>query len=163
MTLWQPLASPIGELTLIGDGAALTEILFANSPRRETLRQSLPQGELPQAAEQLQAYFAGTLQHFTVPLAPKGTPFQTRVWALLREIPFAETTTYGALAALLGNPNASRAVGLANGSNPLPIIVPCHRVIGANGQLTGFAGGLPAKSWLLDWERHCKFFGADRE
>ncbi len=163
MTLWQPLESPIGELTLIGDGVALTEILFANSPRRDALRQSLPQGELPQAAEQLEAYFAGSLQHFTVPLAPKGTPFQSRVWALLREIPFAETTTYGALAAQLGNPNASRAVGLANGSNPLPIIVPCHRVIGANGQLTGFAGGLPAKSWLLDWERHCKFFGADRE
>ncbi len=163
MTLWQPLETPIGELTLIGDGTALAEILFANSPRRETLRQSLPQGELPQAAAELQAYFAGTLQNFTVPLAPQGTPFQTRVWALLRAIPFAETTTYGALAAQLGNPNASRAVGLANGSNPLPIIVPCHRVIGANGQLTGFAGGLPAKSWLLDWERHCKFFGADRE
>jgi len=163
MTLWQPLETPIGELTLIGDHSALTEILFANSPRRELLRQSLPTGELPLAAQELQAYFAGTLQQFTVPLAPKATAFQSRVWALLRQIPFAETTTYGTLAAQLGNPNAARAVGLANGSNPLPIIVPCHRVIGANGQLTGFAGGLPAKSWLLDWERHCKFFGADRE
>lgn len=163
MTHWQALESPIGELTLIGTGDALVEILFANSNRRDALRQSLPTGELPLAAQELKAYFAGTLQQFTVPLAPEGTPFQARVWALLREIPFAETTTYGALATQLGNPNASRAVGLANGSNPLPIIVPCHRVIGANGRLTGFAGGLPAKSWLLDWERHCKFFGADRE
>ncbi len=163
MTHWQALESPIGELTLIGTGDALVEILFANSTRRDALRQSLPTGELPLAAQELKDYFAGTLQQFTVPLAPEGTPFQARVWALLREIPFAETTTYGALATQLGNPNASRAVGLANGSNPLPIIVPCHRVIGANGRLTGFAGGLPAKSWLLDWERHCKFFGADRE
>lgn len=163
MTHWQALESPIGELTLIGTGDALVEILFANSNRRDALRQSLPTGELPLAAQELKAYFVGTLQQFTVPLAPEGTPFQARVWALLREIPFAETTTYGALATQLGNPNASRAVGLANGSNPLPIIVPCHRVIGANGRLTGFAGGLPAKSWLLDWERHCKFFGADRE
>jgi len=163
MTHWQPLETPIGELTLIGDGESLTEILFANSPRREALRQSLPQGELALAARELTAYFAGTLQSFTVPLAPRGTPFQLRVWELLRQIPYAETTTYGALAARLGNPQASRAVGLANGANPLPIIVPCHRVIGANGQLTGFAGGLPVKSWLLDRERHCKFFGADRE
>jgi methylated-DNA-[protein]-cysteine S-methyltransferase len=163
MTLWQPLETPIGELTLIGDGETLTEILFANSPRRKALRQSLLPGELPLAARELTAYFAGTLQAFTVPLAPRGTPFQLRVWELLRQIPYAETTTYGALAAQLGNPQASRAVGLANGANPLPIIVPCHRVIGANGQLTGFAGGLPAKSWLLDRERHCKFFGTDRE
>ncbi len=163
MTLWQPLPTPIGELTLIGDGTALSEILFASSPRRELIRHSLPPGELPQAAEELQAYFAGARQHFTVPLQPQGTPFQTQVWALLREIPYAETTTYGALAARLGNPNASRAVGLANGANPLPIIVPCHRVIGSNGQLTGYAGGLTTKSWLLDWERHCKLFGADRE
>ena len=163
MTLWQPLETPIGELTLIGDGETLTEILFANSPRREALRQSLPPGEIPHAARELTAYFAGTLQSFTVPLAPRGTPFQLRVWELLRQIPYAETTTYGALAAQLGNPQASRAVGLANGANPLPIFVPCHRVIGANGQLTGFAGGLPVKSWLLDRERHCKFFGADRE
>ena len=163
MTLWQPLASPIGDLTLLGHGETLTEILFANSPRREALRQALPEGELPLAAAELQAYFAGTLQSFTVPLAPRGTPFQLRVWELLRQIPYAETTTYGALARELGNPQASRAVGLANGANPLPIIVPCHRVIGASGRLTGFAGGLDAKAWLLAWERQCNFFGADRE
>lgn len=163
MTLWQPLATPIGELTLVGHGETLTEILFANSPRREALRQTLSEGELPLAAAELQAYFAGTLQRFTIPLNPRGTPFQAQVWALLREIPYAETTTYGALAARLGKPNASRAVGLANGANPLPIVIPCHRVIGASGRLTGFAGGLDAKAWLLAWERQCNFFGADRE
>jgi methylated-DNA-[protein]-cysteine S-methyltransferase len=161
--LWQALPTPIGELVLRGTPAALVEILFPNSPRLAIVKQTLPEGELRQAAAELTAYFAGTLRDFETPLAAEGTAFQKQVWQLLREIPFGHTTSYGALARQLGNPNASRAVGLANGSNPLPIIVPCHRVIGSTGKLTGFAGGLSTKSWLLDWEKHCKFFGADRE
>lgn len=161
--LWQSLSTPIGELVLRGTPAALVEILFPNSHRLAIVKQTLPEGELAQASAELSAYFAGTLRHFETPLAADGTAFQKQVWQLLREIPFGDTTSYGALARQLGNPNASRAVGLANGSNPLPIIVPCHRVIGSSGKLTGFAGGLSMKAWLLDWEKHCKFFGADRE
>ena len=159
MRIRHRLSTPIGELVLLGTPAALTEIRLPHSPAID----DAIDGELPLAAAEVNAYFAGTLREFTVPLAPVGTPFQQQVWCLLREIPFGETTTYGALALKLGNPNASRAVGLANGSNPLPLIVPCHRVIGSNGKLTGFAGGLPMKAWLLDWERHCNFFGADGE
>ena len=102
--------------------------------------------------DQLKAYFAGRLEAFDISLAPVGTTFQHRVWDALRAIPFGAQSTYGALAALLGKPSASRAVGLANGKNPLSIIVPCHRVIGANGLLTGYAGGLELKQWLLDHE-----------
>src|SRR5690606_40805710 len=102
---------------------------------------------------ELDAYFAGRLRAFSVPVAPRGTPFQQRVWAALREIPYGSTTTYGAIAAKLGAQAAVRAVGAANGANPIPIIVPCHRVIGANGSLTGFGGGLERKRFLLDLER----------
>ncbi len=159
MRVRQRLSTPIGELVLLGTPAGLTEIRFPHAARVD----DASDGELPQAAAEIEAYFAGKLREFTVPLAPVGTTFQHQVWRLLREIPFGATTTYGDLAQRLGNPNAARAVGLANGSNPLPIIVPCHRVIGSNGKLTGFAGGLPMKAWLLDWERHCNFFGADGE
>ncbi|MDX1983869.1 MAG: methylated-DNA--[protein]-cysteine S-methyltransferase, partial [Bryobacteraceae bacterium] len=102
---------------------------------------------------QLDAYFKGALHDFDVPLAPLGTPFQRNVWSALREIPYGRTISYGELARRIGNPSASRAVGLANGSNPIAIIVPCHRVIGANGKLTGFGGGLDVKRKLLDLER----------
>ena len=159
MRIQQRLSTPIGELVLVGTPMGLAEIRLPHA----AVVDNASEGELPQAAAQIEAYFAGKLQEFTVPLAPVGTPFQHQVWRLLREIPFGATTTYGALAQRLGNQNLSRAVGLANGSNPLPIIVPCHRVIGSNGKLTGFAGGLPMKAWLLDWERHCNFFGADGE
>jgi len=103
--------------------------------------------------EQLEEYFAGRRQEFDLPLDPRGTEFQRRVWQRLRSIAYGETTTYGTLARELGDPGASRAVGLANGSNPLPIVIPCHRVIGTDGSLTGFGGGLPVKQALLDLER----------
>ena len=108
---------------------------------------------LEQAAAELEAYFAGQLRTFTVPLAPAGTEFQHRVWAALREIPFGKTATYGEIAARVGNPRASRAVGQANNRNPIPILIPCHRVIGASGQFTGYAGGLAVKQKLLALER----------
>lgn len=108
---------------------------------------------LRKAIDQIERYFKGTLTHFTVPLAPVGTDIQVRVWDQLRRIPYASTTTYGAIARSLGDPNATRAVGLANGRNPLPIIIPCHRVIGADGSMTGFGGGIERKKWLLDHER----------
>src|SRR5262249_8276001 len=105
-----------------------------------------------EAKEQLAAYFAGRLTEFDLPLAMEGTDFQRRVWQELREIPYGVTISYGELAKRVGNPNGSRAVGLANGHNPISIIVPCHRVIGSNGKLTGYGGGLPRKAALLDFE-----------
>jgi methylated-DNA-[protein]-cysteine S-methyltransferase len=109
-------------------------------------------GVLADAAEQLAAYFTGELTAFDLPLQLVGTSFQQRVWAALQEIPYGTTASYGELAQRLGSPGASRAVGLANGRNPVAIVVPCHRVIGADGTLTGFGGGLPCKRWLLDHE-----------
>jgi methylated-DNA-[protein]-cysteine S-methyltransferase len=108
---------------------------------------------LERTAAQLAAYFAGELTTFDLPLAAPGTAFQRRVWQALVEIPFGEARSYGEVARAIGHPTASRAVGAANGKNPLAIVVPCHRVIGAGGQLTGYAGGLPIKRWLLDHER----------
>ena len=102
---------------------------------------------------QLEEYFEGKRRDFELQLAPAGTPFQQRVWRALRDIPYGETISYGSLAARIGQPSASRAVGLANGSNPLPIVIPCHRVIGSNGKLTGYGGGLPIKRQLLSLER----------
>lgn len=108
---------------------------------------------LVETARQLAAYFAGERQVFDLPLAPEGTAFQQMVWTALTKIPFGETRTYGQQAALIRRPSASRAVGAANGKNPIGIIVPCHRVIGTNGTLTGYAGGLAMKQWLLEHER----------
>ncbi len=108
---------------------------------------------LREAASQLRAYFSGERETFDLPLSPEGTPFQLKVWKLLCDIPYAETISYGEIARRAGNPKASRAVGLANGSNPLAIVVPCHRVIGSNGKLTGYGGGLPNKEKLLALER----------
>ena len=108
---------------------------------------------LRETIRQLRAYFAGELETFDLTLAPQGTPFQLAVWNRLCEISFGETISYGELARRIGNPNASRAVGLANGSNPIPIVIPCHRVIGSNGKLTGYGGGLPIKEKLLALER----------
>jgi methylated-DNA-[protein]-cysteine S-methyltransferase len=109
---------------------------------------------LTETVRQLQAYFAGDLETFNLSLAPEGTPFQIEVWQRLRDIPYGQTISYGELARRIGNPKASRAVGLANGSNPIPIVIPCHRVIGSNGKLTGYGGGLPIKEKLLALERH---------
>jgi methylated-DNA-[protein]-cysteine S-methyltransferase len=107
-----------------------------------------------EAARQLCAYFAGNLTQFRLPLDIEGTEFQKRVWSVLETIPYGETRSYGQIAELLKQPSAVRAVGAANGSNPLPIVVPCHRVIGSNGKLVGYGGGLPLKRWLLDFERN---------
>jgi methylated-DNA-[protein]-cysteine S-methyltransferase len=154
------LQTPVGKLLLAMDGQGLRHIHF------ETGRHALEPSEdwepgagaLHEARAQLKAYFAGTLTEFDLPLAPHGTDFQQRVWLELLRIPYAATTTYGEIARSLGDLQATRAVGSANGRNPLPIVVPCHRVIGANGDLTGFGGGLPVKRYLLDHEqRHSTF------
>lgn len=148
------IASPIGELMLRGDGEALTAVEM--EPHRWT-RPSEPDSRrepalFHAATEQLAAYFAGELTEFDLPLAPRGTEFQQRVWQALRTIPYGHTCSYGELAVQLGNPGAFRAVGLANGRNPLAVVVPCHRVIGSDGTLTGYGGGLDRKRWLLGHE-----------
>ena len=103
--------------------------------------------------QELEEYFAGTRQTFDLPLAPKGTAFQQKVWAALREIPYGQTRSYGEIAAIVGNPKASRAVGMANNQNPISILIPCHRVIGKDGSLTGYGGGTEKKKWLLELEQ----------
>jgi len=148
--------SPLGIITLTGNGEGITalglpaERAARNVPERgvESTRDLL----LLRAKVELTEYFAGTRTAFTVPLDPEGTPFQKRVWDALCTIPFGETRSYRDIADFIGQPTATRAVGLANGRNPIGIIVPCHRVIGRDGSLTGYAGGLAAKSWLLDHE-----------
>ncbi len=145
----------IPALRSAGRNAAKRPWPFSNGdPSAQTKsckHRSLAQSQ-EQAATQLADYFAGVRQHFDVPLDMRGTAFQQRVWAALLAIPFGETRSYGAIASAIGQPTASRAVGAANGRNPLSILAPCHRVVG-NGALTGFAGGLAAKTWLLDHER----------
>lgn len=145
--------SPVGPLTLVGSDDALTGLYMAEQRYPPSEFGARDDGAFPAAAEQLAAYFAGTLTAFDVPLAPRGTPFQRQVWTALRDIPYGETVTYGELAATIGRPTAARAVGHANGHNPIGIIVPCHRVIGTAGSLTGYGGGLPRKRFLLDHER----------
>jgi methylated-DNA-[protein]-cysteine S-methyltransferase len=145
--------SPVGELTLTSNGEALTAILFEN-PRYPLPEQ--PRGEdkiIAGARRQLDQYFAGKLKSFDLPLAPAGTPFQQSVWKALLAIPYGVTRSYGEQAKAIGNPAAVRAVGLANGRNPISIVIPCHRVIGANGSLTGYGGGMERKQWLLDLEQ----------
>lgn len=158
MTLVQTtLPSPVGELTLVASDAGLVAVLWEDDdPARVRLEARTEQADHPVLAEakaQLAAYFAGERQDFTVPLDFRGTPFQRDVWAALLTIPFGETRSYADIARAVGRPTAFRAVGAANGRNPISIIAPCHRVVGANGALTGFAGGLAAKTWLLDHER----------
>ncbi len=150
------LAGPVGPLTLVASGAGLRMLLFAPSARKADASTWVRQPDHPvlaQAARELGEYFGGARTAFDVPLDLEGSPFQRAVWALLREIPYGATTTYGALAEKLGGPTKTRAVGGANGRNPVGIIVPCHRVVGASGALTGFAGGLDAKAYLLRLER----------
>ena len=156
MTLaYVEIDSPVGKLLLAGDGERLHVLAFregkkAMEARPDWLHDKAPLGG---AVEQLRAYFAGELREFTLPLAPLGTAFQLQVWKELTRIPYGETISYGELADRVGNPKASRAVGLANGCNPIAIVVPCHRVIGASGKLTGYGGGLPIKEHLLALER----------
>lgn len=153
--------SPIGPLTLVALDGALSGLYMdvqRHRPSEETFGAPGDPDTDPfaTAAKQLSAYFAGELTQFDLPLTLRGTPFQQRVWALLQEIPYGETATYGQLAAELGKPSASRAVGLANGRNPISVIVPCHRVIGSSGDLTGYGGGLDRKRRLLDFERETR-------
>ncbi len=146
--------SPLGELLLVSNGAALTGLYLpgakgALQPGADWCRDDRL---FTTALEQLVAYFAGDLQTFTLPLVLHGTPFQQAVWAKLQRIPYGQTRTYGELAQQIGQPSASRAVGHANARNPIAIIVPCHRVIGRSGDLTGYAGGMERKRWLLQRE-----------
>ncbi len=147
--------SPVGPLTLVAvDGKLTGCYMDAQRHRPAGAVFGTPDaGPFEAAAEQLSEYFAGERLDFDLPLVMNGTAFQQRVWAALREIPYGETESYGELAARIGSPGASRAVGLANGRNPIGIIVPCHRVIGASGSLTGYGGGIERKRQLLDMER----------
>jgi methylated-DNA-[protein]-cysteine S-methyltransferase len=155
-TTWTMIDSPIGPLLVTAQDGAITRI-WTSEQRHQ------PSGADPAwtrdddafdvVAGQLDAYFAGERTTFELALEPAGTPFQREVWAALRTIPYGETRSYGELAAQIGRPGASRAVGLANGRNPISIVIPCHRVIGSTGTLTGYGGGLERKQWLLDLER----------
>ncbi len=149
------LPSPIGALLLAGDGEGLRLISFPEGSRAVGPAAGWRRDDALFAgvSAQLRAYFAGELQEFDVPLAPAGTRFQSAVWAALRRIPYGETASYGEVAGMIGRPTACRAVGAANGANPIPIIVPCHRVVGSSGALTGFGGGVETKRFLLDHER----------
>jgi len=151
--LYTTVDSPIGELLLVGDGHAL-QGLYMQAGRPKKIRPDWERSDEPFAAvaKQLAEYFAGERREFDVPLLLDGPPFQRQAWHALREIPYGETVSYGEQARRIGQPDAARAVGAANGQNPIAVIVPCHRVIGADGSLTGFGGGLHRKRLLLDLE-----------
>ena len=156
VTTFTRFASPLGELVLTASDAALTGVYFP--PLQEAAGWLEDDGHGPagpvlaRTRQQLTEYFAGVRTAFDLPLDPPGTPFQRQVWDALRTIPYGVTTSYGELARRLGDTRGTRAVGAANGKNPIPIIVPCHRVVGARGELTGFGGGLDRKRWLLEHE-----------
>lgn len=154
--------SPVGQLKLVVSAKGLVAILWENdSPRRVQLKdlsEDVNHPVLLKAEGQLSEYFTGKRKSFSLPLDMRGTPFQNSVWEALLAIPFGETRSYGELAKQLGNPRATRAVGAANGRNPISIVVPCHRVIGSSGKLTGFAGGLDVKARLLELESRDKNF-----
>src|SRR5258708_5501752 len=147
------LESPMGPLLIAGDAEAIHRISFPRNGKAVKPEAGWTQsarGPISEAIRQLREYFKGRRAEFDLPLAPEGTAFQKSVWRGLQQIPYGVTISYGELARWVGNPKASRAVGAANGRNPLPIVIPCHRVIGANGTLTGFGGGLPIKQALLE-------------
>lgn len=154
MTTQRIIDSPIGPLTLAGKDGKLSHLLMldhSHAPSRTGWTRD--DTAFPDVVEQLAAYFAGDLTEFDLTYEMAGTDFQRRVWAALLTIPYGQTRSYGQLASQIGSPTASRAVGLANGRNPISIIVPCHRVIGSNGSLTGYGGGIDRKRALLDLER----------
>jgi len=149
------LDTPVGTLLIVGDEQSIHRIEFPDNGkarRPEPGWRESARGPVAEASRQLREYFAGRRNEFDLPLTPQGTEFQRTVWDRLQEIPYGETISYGELAKRIGNPKASRAVGAANGSNPIPIVIPCHRVIGSTGRLTGFGGGLPTKEALLALE-----------
>lgn len=159
-TKYQIYSSPIGDLILCEEDGRLTMVEFAD-PDTEYKSHPDLQGQntapeltplLAETVRQLDQYFAGKRRDFDLPLAPQGTPFQQLVWAALRQIPYGTTASYGQIAEAIGNPKASRAVGMANNRNPIAVIIPCHRVIGADGSLVGYGGGLPIKKQLLELE-----------
>ena len=155
------LDSPIGRLLVAGDEAALRCVAFPRVRHGRNADEVEPDWDpawehapkkLRDASRQLQAYFAGKLTRFDIPVAPEGTPFQREVWSALQDIPYGECTSYGEIAKRIGRPKACRAVGAANGRNPIPIVIPCHRVVGSTGSLTGFGGGIETKRVLLELE-----------
>ena len=160
VTHYETLTTPVGDLLIAVRNDKLVHVGFAEErhPHQRKGTWLADASKTVKERTQLSEYFAGVRQQFDLELLPVGTDFQRQVWSELRRIPYAETISYGELARRIGNPKAMRAVGLANGRNPIPIVVPCHRVIGANGSLTGFGGGVERKRWLLDHEQtHAKF------
>jgi methylated-DNA-[protein]-cysteine S-methyltransferase len=151
------LKTPVGKLTLVASEKALVAILWENEKPKRVKVEIGPEKHnhpiLLETKAQLEAYFSAERTDFELPLAPQGSPFQVQVWHALATIPYGQTLSYGELAQQVGSPHAARAVGAANSKNPLSIVLPCHRVIGANGKLTGFAGGLEVKAQLLTFER----------
>lgn len=156
-TYYDYLETKIGTLLLAGDGEGLSVLGFPEGKgrRRHQSGWVRERSVFKQAINQLESYFASELKRFDLVLKPQGTEFQCSVWQALQEIPYGDTWSYGQLAQRIGNPKASRAVGAANGKNPIPIIIPCHRVIGSSGNLTGFGGGLETKQTLLALEAEC--------
>lgn len=150
------MPSPVGPLLLAADNTALRLVEFSPAGKKTSpdpqWQENAAHSVLIETQAQLEAYFSGKRKAFSIELAPRGTEYQCTVWSELQRIPYGTTVSYGELARRLGNPNGSRAVGAANGRNPIPIIIPCHRVIGADGSLTGFGGGLPIKQFLLRLE-----------
>lgn len=148
------LDTPLGRMLVTRDEGGITGLDLPASARPRQVHDDWVRDDaaFDDVRGQLEQYFDGTRREFDLPLNPRGSTFQRRVWAALTEIPYGETTSYGKVAAAIGHPDGARAVGLANGQNPVPIVVPCHRVIGANGSLTGYGGGLPAKQFLLSLE-----------
>jgi methylated-DNA-[protein]-cysteine S-methyltransferase len=150
--LYSTLTTPIGELVVTADPDGAVTALYLPNRRPDTRDWIRDDALLEPAVRQLREYFAGERTEFQLPLRPQGAPFQLQVWEALLKIPYGETASYGEIAREIGHPTAFRAVGAANGQNPIAIIVPCHRVIGSNGSLTGYGGGLPTKRALLDLE-----------
>jgi methylated-DNA-[protein]-cysteine S-methyltransferase len=153
---WWSVQAPFGAVVISGNETALHQLQLpataSGAPPLDEGRKGLPRA-LAKAKDQLEAYFAGALTAFDLPLEPEGTQWQQGVWRALVEVPYGQTATYGEIARRVGKPNASRAVGMANNRNPIAVVIPCHRVIGADGSLTGYGGGLDVKAWLLAHER----------